>query len=98
MLTVSPEYFSTDDIAEIKNWLSLKGGGLFRKAIENEIAQLQIEASNEMIKGMEPGKPRFKDDAESKLRRVRELQVILDYVKLAASGEFKPFVAKVVTV
>lgn len=98
MLNVSEEFLGTDDIAAIKHWLGLEAAGLFRRSIQQEIYKLQIEASNKMIEGMEPEKERFKEDAERKLRRVKELQVVLKYLDFAASSQFKPFVAKVTSV
>jgi hypothetical protein len=95
MLAITEEFYGTDDIAAIKTWLSQSGAGLFRKAIQQEIYKLQIEASNDMIAGMAPDKARFKEDAEAKLRRVKELQVVMAELDKAASVNFKPFVAKV---
>lgn len=98
MLTTTPEYFSTDDIAAIKNWLSQPGAALFRKALQNEASEKQIEASLHAIKGIDPDKKRFNSDAEQSLSRVRDLNMVLKELERAASSEFKPFVTKVVTV
>lgn len=97
MLTVVEELFGSDDIAEIKSWLKQKGAGLFRRALKEEIAKEQIEASNKMLGGLEPDRARFKEDAERRLRRVVQIQNALDELDRAQSTDFKPFVAKVTT-
>lgn len=97
MLKATPEYFSTDDVAEIKNWLSQKGAALFRKALQQEAVARQIEGSNEALKGIDPERKRFNADAESHLQRVRDLNMVITEMDKAAGKDFKPFVAKVIT-
>lgn len=98
MLTVSEEFFRSDEVAEIKVWLSHKGAGLFRRSIQEAIAKNQVQASNDMLRGMEPGTERFKADAEAKLRRVQELNVVLKELDRAASTDFQPSTVRVATV
>lgn len=97
MLTVTPEYFLSHDVAEIKNWLTLPGAVLFRKALMNEISKEQIEASVEAIKAIEPGKARFEGDAAVKLRRVRDLQQVVKELDKAGGAKYEPFTAKILS-
>jgi hypothetical protein len=93
MLIINEEFFGTEDIAEIKNWLKQPGAALFRKAIQNEILSTQVKASNDMATGIKPDMARFKVDAEQKLRRVNDLQVVVAELDRAASVDFKPYTA-----
>lgn len=96
MLTVSPEYFRSDEIAEVKNWLSQPGAALIRKALASDIAKLQIEASEKFYEGLKKGMNRRNEDGELILITMRERQNVLDYLNFAQTKDFKPFTAKIV--
>lgn len=97
MITVKEELFGNDQVATIKSWLDHPGAALFKRALQNELMKLQIEASNDLLRA-EPDKARFEYDAKQKLRRVAELQNTLGQLERAASREFAPFVTKVSTI
>lgn len=98
MLKSTPEYFTSEDVATIKVWLTQPGAALFRKALQQEAVAKQIEGSNEALKGIDPERNRFNSDAEAALRRVRDLHMVIAEMDKAAGEKFQPFVAKVVTV
>lgn len=97
MLNSTKEFFTSDDVAAIKVWLAQPGAALFRKALQQEAVAKQIEGSNEALKGIDPDRNRFNADAESAMRRVRDLNMVIAEMDKAAGKDFKPFVAKVVT-
>lgn len=95
-MTFAKEFWSTEDTAALKAWLSAPGAILFRKNLKARIAEYQIKSTELQLKAMEPGTQRFGADAEEELRHASLLLAILKEMDAMSSKEFNPEHVKVI--